>query len=182
MVGAAEPEARRRCAVSQSLARQDRDPGRRADRRRAALLLFRRRSAQHRRSARLRALHRAGRPCDGASGRHPRRALDLCDPQRRGCHAGAEMAGAEDAEDARPRRRRHHGRELPALPHAHLSLRGNRLHLAAAGYPRSLCREMVGKTRHPGTPARQHRGGGAPLPTSPSAAPRAPTSSAASRG
>ena len=27
--------------------------------------------------------------------------------------------GTEGAEDARPRRRRHHGRELPALPHAH---------------------------------------------------------------
>ena len=60
-----------------------------------------------------------------------------------------------------PRRRRHHGRELPALPAPHLPLRRDHLHLAPPRNPRSLRGEMVEDARHPGAAARQHGGGGA---------------------
>ena len=182
MVGAAEPEARRRRAVPQSLARQDRDPGGRADRRRAALLLLRRWRAQHRRPARLRPLHRAGRSEDRASDRHPGRALDLRDPQRCRRHGGAQVAGPEGAAHVGAGRGRHHGGELPALPAPPLQVRGDHLHLPPSRDPRRLRGEVVEDPRHPGAAARQRRGGGAQAPTSPSAAPPAPTSSAASRG
>ena len=159
MVGAAEPEARRRRPLSQPLARQDRHPGRRADRGRAAVLVFRRWRAQHRRPSRLRPLHRAGRSRDRAAGRHTGRALDLRHPQCGGRDGRAQMAGAQGTSNTGADRRRHHGRELPALPASPLSLRRDHLHVAAARYARSLCRQVVEAPRHPGAAARQHRRG-----------------------
>jgi hypothetical protein len=62
-------------------------------------------------------------PRDRAAGRHTGRALDLRHPQCGGRDGRAQMAGAQGTSNTGAHRRRHHGRELPALPASPLSLR-----------------------------------------------------------
>ncbi len=133
VVEPAQLQARRGGRLPQPLARQVGLPQGRADDRRPHLQLLRRWGAQYGRRARLYPLHRAVRSSYRQAARHCRRALELCGPQRRGCRHRLQMGRPNESQGARPRRHRHHGDELAALPLDHVQILGNPVHVTTAG-------------------------------------------------